>query len=150
MSPLAWLAWNFSHSLSTHLPSSPFLSVLWPIQAKDFSGPYFSVIQARSWWFMSKEVMHGMCISPFLKALPEIVGHFSLHVSKSVRPSFWLKTYMGRKKDVVGAATVADTAVAASAPRAKEAAAAPARTVLTFTFTSRWRRGASSVLGMVE
>jgi hypothetical protein len=32
---------------------------------------------------------------------------------------------MGFMKDVVGAATVADTAVAASAPRAKEAAAAP-------------------------
>ena len=75
---------------------------------------------------MSKDVMQGMCISPLLKALPEIVGHFSRHSSNDVSPSCWLKTYMGRKKDVVGAATVADTAVAASAPRAKEATAAPA------------------------
>ena len=75
---------------------------------------------------MSKDVMHGMVIWPSSKPLPEIVWHLSTHVWKSVLPSFWLKTYMGLMKDVVGAATEADTVVAASAPRAKEATAAPA------------------------
>ena len=75
---------------------------------------------------MSKDVMHGMDIWPALKDLPESLGHSSLHSSKVVVPSDLLKTYMGLKKAVVGAATEADTAVAASAPRAKEATAAPA------------------------
>merc|ERR1719225_1628743 len=70
--------------------------------------------QARSWAFMSKDVMHGMVIWPALKPLPEILGHSSLHSSKVVLPSCWLKTYMGLMKDVVGAATEADTAVAAT------------------------------------
>merc|ERR1719220_513078 len=138
MSPLNCASWNAWHSGSTQSLSR------WPTQAKDLSGPYFLVIQARSWWFMSKDVMHGMCQKS------SIVGHFSTHSSKVVVPSCWSKTYRGRKKDVVGAATVADTAVAASAPRTKEAAAAPARTVLTFTLTSRWRSGLSAAAGMVE
>ena len=75
---------------------------------------------------MSKDVMHGMVIWPALKPLPEISLHSFSHSSKVLTPSFWLKTYMGLMKDVVGAATEADTAVAASAPRAKEATAAPA------------------------
>merc|ERR1719507_2710609 len=125
-SPLYWSFWKSSHPGGTHLPSPPDLGVSWPIQAKVSTGPYFLVIQARSWWFMSKDVMHGMDIMPSSKFLPEIVGHFSWHSAKVVVPSCWSKTYMGRMKDVVGAATEEDTAVAASAPRTKEAAAAPA------------------------
>ena len=91
---------------------------------------------------MSKDVMHGMVIWPFLKSLPESLGHSFSHSSKVFVPSDLLKTYMGFMKDVVGAATVADTAVAASAPRAKEARAART-TCLRLDFLA-WRSGSSA------
>merc|ERR1719333_123521 len=62
-----------SHPGGTHLPSEPLFSVLWPIQTKFFSPlsflPVLPCTQARSWAFMSKDVMHGMVIWPFFSPL---------------------------------------------------------------------------------